>query len=625
MLLLAALAFAAPVLAASQHEHLKKIDNVILFMQENRGFDHYFGTMAGVRGFQDPNAVPGVFNQAVNSSVKPKPPHGVDHLKPWQLTKDPDYKERAQCMVAGSNGWEANHAAWNDGKIDSWALANTPYSIGYYARDDVAVQFSLAENFLVGDAYYESLIGASDTNRAIWFSGTINSPGSNIEGHSSDVGGPVVDDHRAPGCEKDVYGNPMSCLPLKWKTVPEYLQENNITWRVYEDTDNMFHNTLEQWQQYEQAIISQNELAKRGIYRPGVQKFFADIANGSLPEVSYIITPTALSEHPPNTPQDGGWFQRKVAEAVMKSPKYNSTVLIVSYDETGGFSDHVLSPLAPKDTPGEWMKDPFNKTAGLQPIGPGFRVPFYIVSPWTRNGGVFTEVAAHESQILFLEEWAKARGKGFHTKEMNTWRRKHMSNLVSAFDFENPDYSKPNIARVKTAHRDPVTGDYDGSSRCLHKYDNDVTPPVPYKNQTDDYLNIEKGHKRVRGHLSEGRYLIFTAHGKQLSHKEDNKVALTGKNLKDRESTFVLHWQGKEPKDNGFKISTGAGKDAKYIAHDLTLSGKDDGIVFNIKPLDNAGGYHVIDSASHKKISIDGDKLSLSDDATAIDIFSVSI
>ena len=614
--------------AASQEDHLKKIDNVILFMQENRGFDHYFGTMAGVRGFRDPNALeshPGqdVFHQTVNSSIKPKPPHGVNILKPWLLTKDSHYKQRAQCIVGGDNGWQGNHAAWNNGKIDSWAVGNTPYSIGYYERDDLKAQFAIAEEFLVGDAYYESLIGASDTNRAIWFSGTINSPGSNVKGKNSDIGGPVVDDHRAPGCEHDVYGNPMSCLPLKWKTVPEYLQENNITWQVYQDVDNGYHDTLEQWQQYEQAIISQNQLAQRGIYRTGIQKFFSDIANGSLPSVTYLVTPLSLSEHPPNTPEDGGWFQRKVAEAVMKSPKYNSTVMIVSYDETGGFSDHVMAPHAPKDTPGEWMKDPFNKTAGLQPIGPGFRVPFYIVSPWTRKGGVYSEMSAHESQILFLEKWAKAHGKPFHVKEMNTWRRKHMGDLINAFDFEHPDHSVPNLPHMKAAHREK-NGEYSGAAYCLSKFDNEVVPPVPYKNQTDDYLNIEKGHKRVRGNMSEGRYLVFRANGKEINHS-GNKLSLVDSHLKNPESTFVVHWQGKEPKDNGFKISTGAGKDAKYIVKDLKLGDKKDGIVFNFKTLPNAAGYEIIDSASHKKLAIRDGKVSFSDNAPAIEIYSVSI
>ena len=117
----------------------------------------------------------------------------------------------------------------------------------------------------------------------------------------------------------------------------------------------------------------------------------------------------------------------------MTGKNWNQTAMFVSYDETGGWADHVMAPHAPKDTPGEWIQDPFDTSLGLQPTGPGFRVPFYIVLPFTRNGGVFTEHAAHESQILFLEEWSKAIGKSFQSKEMNVWRRQQLSNLVNAF------------------------------------------------------------------------------------------------------------------------------------------------------------------------------------------------
>lgn len=71
------------------------------------------------------------------------------------------------------------------------------------------------------------------------------------------------------------------------------------------------------------------------------------------------------------------------------------------------------------------------------PSGPGFRVPFYVVSPWTRGGNVFTEPSDHNSQIMFLEQWAKAIGKEFTSAEMSPWRRSHMSNLVNMFDFSN--------------------------------------------------------------------------------------------------------------------------------------------------------------------------------------------
>lgn len=103
-----------------------------------RAFDHYFGTMAGVRGFQDPNVHispntgKDVFHQPVNASQlsgAQKPPANVTELLPWYLNAaGGDWVQATQCMVAGSNGWQQNHAAWNKGAQDQWVNANTPYS-----------------------------------------------------------------------------------------------------------------------------------------------------------------------------------------------------------------------------------------------------------------------------------------------------------------------------------------------------------------------------------------------------------------------------------------------------------------------------------------------------------------
>ena len=613
------LAAAAALAACAAAGGLEQIEHVVLFMQENRAFDHYFGTMAGVRGFRDPNAHPGVFNQPVDDSVKPKPPSGVNHLKPWYLGgAGGDWAQRAQCMIAGDNSWQRNQDAWDKGAIDRWARGNTPYSIGYFKRNDIPIQFSLAESFTVADSYYESIIGPSDTNRAVWFSGTINSPGSNVGGHPLRNGGPLVEDRRVPGCSKDVHGHPRSCLPMKWKTVPEYLLENGISFRVYQELDNMMHDTLTQWAQY-----SHGTLKKNGTSHPGIQQFYDDAKAGTLPAVSYIVMPANVCEHPPFMPRDGGWIQRQIAEAVMTSPKYKNTALIISYDETGGWADHVMAPHAPKNEPGEWMQDPFSKERGLSPTGPGFRVPFYIVSPWTRSGGVFTEAASHESQIMFLEEWAKAHGKPFHVNEVNTWRRKHMSNLIHAFDFAHPDYSHPHLPEVAQASRDPLTQDFNGAILCLAKNLGKVTPPVPYKDDSDDFRNIERGSKRVRGNLSEGRFLVFEAWGHALTYANDKlgtTHAARGHNGKD--TAFVLHWQGSAPDDITFKIATPSGK---YLTHDLSLSDNgDDGVVVSIYDLGNGAGHQIDHNGAKLSVNRNGRIAWQRDNAGTFEIYSVS-
>ena len=586
--LFGAVSVAVALAGVKAADSLKDIEHVVFFMQENRAFDHYFGTMAGVRGFQDPNVQmhpnnKSVFTQPVDSSIKPAPPKDVKELMYFYVGQaGGHYSNSTQCMVGGSNGWEENHAAWNNGKNDGWALHNTPYSLAYYKRKELPVHFALAEEFIVGDSYHESVTSASDTNRAVWISGTINSPGSTPGGEPTKQGGPVVDDHRAAGCEKDSRGNPVACLPLKWKTIPEYLEEQNISWLVYEDTDNGYHNMLEQFEQYEHDIINQGPLAKKGIYRPGLNKFMFDLKNGSLPQVSYIITPIELSEHPPYTPNDGAWIQSHVANSLMKSQYWNRTVMIMNYDETGGFADHVMSPLSPKGTDGEWMEDPFDHKLGQQPVGPGYRVPFYVVSPWTRKGGVFTEIASHDSCILFLEKWSAAHGKNWTSKELNPWRRKHMSDLMSVFDFSKRDMSVPRLPHVSKASKDPVTWKWNGVPICQARYNNDNQPPVPYGNQTElkNGFEVEKGYKRVRGSLTEGRHLVFETYNMALTVKDGKLQSGKACSKKDdKKQMFVLHWLGKEPKDGrGFRISTQADK-KKFLTKDLTFSSKEDDAV----------------------------------------------
>lgn len=97
--------------------------------------------------------------------------------------------------------------------------------------------------------------------------------------------------------------------------------------------------------------------------------------------------------------------------------------------------DHVVPMVAPKGTPGEWLD--IDVLGGENPVGPGWRTPRYIISPWTRGGNVFTEPCDHTSDIMFIEQWAKANGYDVETPNITPWRRQHMSNLVNAFDFRS--------------------------------------------------------------------------------------------------------------------------------------------------------------------------------------------
>jgi phospholipase C len=129
------------------------------------------------------------------------------------------------------------------------------------------------------------------------------------------------------GCDK----NNINCYPLKWKTIFEFYENAGVSWQVYQDDNNFDDNPLAWFEQYQKASAS-SSLAQKGIAYLGLEAFYEAAANGTLPEISFIVGPAELSEHPPYMPKDGAWLQKKVVDSVVNSPKYNSTLLIVSYD-----------------------------------------------------------------------------------------------------------------------------------------------------------------------------------------------------------------------------------------------------------------------------------------------------
>ncbi len=123
----------------------------------------------------------------------------------------------------------------------------------------------------------------------------------------------------------------VSCYPLKWKTVYEFYEEAGVTWQVYQGEDNFDDNPLAWFEQFQKAK-KHDPLAEKGLAYLGLDAFYEAVAAGTLPEVSYIVAPKELSEHPPWMPKEGAWLQKQVVDTVVNSPKYNKTMLMISYD-----------------------------------------------------------------------------------------------------------------------------------------------------------------------------------------------------------------------------------------------------------------------------------------------------
>ena len=558
---------------------ITQIEHIVLFMQENRAFDHYFGTAAGVRGFGDPNVViskdtnkPSFYNPvsiATTESGSPAPPPGVTHLLPWYINhQGGNSNDRWQCSLAGSNGWQENHAAYDNGNVNKWATKNTPYSLAYYKRQDIPLHFAVAEGWTMADNYHESVIASTNPNRISWLGGTIG-----VDQAKQNLGGPSIDNSETNGCETADDGSTYSCYPYKWKTFPEYLEQVGISWQVYSNTDNFDDNPLAWFDQF-QVAPNNSALAQKGMAFTSLDKFYSDAGQGQLPQISIIIGPAELSEHPPYGPLDGAWLQKKVIDAVTKGAMYDSTALIISYDESGGWADHVMAQYPTvAEAPDEWIVDPYNKTLGQQPVGPGFRVPFYVVSPFTRNGGVFSEPAAHESQILFVEQWAKAIGKPFTQASVTQWRRQQLSDLTSMFDFSRADTSLPNLPDVRQASQDS-NGMYNGASTCKAKYGGGQ-PDVPYTQNDADAWVLEHGFKQVRGTPSEGHYYVFEQANKALAY--DAKagqfaIANATPDHSDATQRFIVHAVNASLKNNAFYLSPAA-QPAQFVGTDGKLTG----------------------------------------------------
>src|SRR5580698_2514606 len=429
----AAAAFAAEFLPANVRKalaagpprgtgSLADIRHVVILMQENRSFDHYFGTLPGVRGFSDPAAITLSTGRPVFYQPDPANPDG--YLLPFHLDT---LTTSAQAIPSTSHAYAVQHSAWNGGAMNNWLPAhlaadgkNGPFTMGYYARDDIPFQFALAESFTILDNYHCSVLGPTWPNRLYHLSAWIDPLGVN--------GGPITAN--------------IDPVPYTWKSYPEALTAAGVPWQVYQEVDNFGCNLLEPFAAFQNAPVS-STLFQSGMrtFSPGQFEF--DAIHDRLPAVSWLVPTSYQSEHPDYIPAAGADFVASKINAIAANPDvWAKTVFILNYDENDGLFDHVPPPTAPAGTPGEYID-------GL-PIGAGFRVPCIIVSPWTQGGWVASETFDHTSVLQFLESWT-----GVTVPNITSWRRSTFGDLTSAFGFPQfpsavrflPD-TKPTLARA---------------------------------------------------------------------------------------------------------------------------------------------------------------------------------
>jgi phospholipase C len=224
--------------------------------------------------------------------------------------------------------------------------------------------------------------------------------------------------------------------------MPEQLREKGISWKCYSG-DN-FTPTEDPPMAFFRQYATDPELLSKGLGPTFPSTFMADVSSGNLPQVSWVWDSIVKSEHPPAPPIFGENSTDMILQALASDPElWSKTALFITWDENGGFFDHVPPPVPPPGTKGEKLTVATLPDAAegiREPIGLGFRVPTLVVSPFSRGGFVCSDVFDHTSLLRFLE-----RRFGAEVPNLSEWRRSHTGDLTSAFNFIEPKQSVPGL------------------------------------------------------------------------------------------------------------------------------------------------------------------------------------
>lgn len=460
---------------------IRDVRHIVILMQENRSFDHYFGTMRGVRGFGDRHPIPLTTDRDVWWQS-----NGARELPPFHL----DTEHTNALKVPGTpHSFADAQAAWNQGRFGLWPKFKTDYSMGYYRREDIPFQFALADAFTICDAYHCSVTTGTDPNRIAFWSGSNFDPAMRAKGIN------CRDTHSEPdnlrcwikGALPEP-GYTYAGNPLEWQTIPEVLEAAGVDWRIYQDPNDNWTGAMHGGLAFRGFREAQPDspLYRKGMTHWSLEQLAKDAREGTLPAVSWVLPPKQWSEHPSaSSPIEGAEFTARVLDALTANPDvWSGTVFFQTFDENDGLFDH-LPPAAPPsynpdgtlagkatlELAGHYFDDHQDiytsrddTTSGTtRPFGLGPRVPLYAISPWSKGGWVNSEVFDHSSVGRFLE-----RRFGVTIPAISPWHRAVCGDLTSCFDFS-----------VDADARFPALPDVSGSAQTIaqHQARARILPP----------------------------------------------------------------------------------------------------------------------------------------------------
>jgi phospholipase C len=367
---------------------MDKIQHVVWILQENRSFDNYFGTYPGADGIPAGTCLPDL-------------PGSKSCVKPFHMPN-----AMPECDL--KHEWEIAHAAYDHGAMDGFVWAEgSSYTMGYLDGSDIPNYWNYARHYALADRFFSSLNGPSMPNHV--FTVAAQSGGLIINACSKD--------HELEALE-DATDDPDG---FSFASLVNLLAGAHISWKYYVETPkvpppktddpcHVFYPSPQQlglWNPLPgfKTIRDNPKLMSRLV---NVTEFEQDVEKGTLPEVSWIIPDFQDSDHPPEPVEQGMWYVTNLVNGLMKSRYWASSVVFLTWDDYGGFYDHVQPPQ-------------------IDAFGYGPRVPLIIISPYARPGYITHQTGEFSSLLRFIEE-------RFHLKTLTA--RDHLANdMTDAFNF----------------------------------------------------------------------------------------------------------------------------------------------------------------------------------------------
>ena len=378
---------------ANDGEGIHKIRHVVIIMQENRSFDHYFGTFPGAEGIPMQNGTPTACLSAPGSDTCFRP-----------------YADHSDRNGGAPHSADAAKGAIDDGKMDGFvAVATTAVRrkgcgnttdpncgedgglrpervMAYHVESDIPNYWAYAREFVLQDHMFEPVASWSLPSHlymvSAW-SAECAEPsifGIHLEGYQKE----------AASCRSDLarkHAENSLDTPFAWTDLTWLLNRHHVSWDYYLDGGAQgpghksgvppIWNVLPRF-----TDVHQDQQV--GNVQP-LDRFLAAVKAGTLPAVSWITPDKKDSEHPSAKVSVGQSYVTRLVNAIMQGPEWNSTAIFLSWDDWGGFYDHVQPPQ-------------------IDELGYGIRVPALVISPYAKKGFVDHQILSFDSYLKFIED-----------------------------------------------------------------------------------------------------------------------------------------------------------------------------------------------------------------------------